>query len=170
MKIRFLLLVFFLFSLVTFAGEDISYFRKNFKEIDDKISAEIFLATQIEEDNIQNAISIRAYQGVCKMMMAQYVYNPFSKYAWFNEGKDLLEKSIELGKNVENIHLRILVQINAPSFLGYYSMIEDDKDYLLKNIDSAKIPDETKKDILKALIVSGKLTEFNKLAKKYKAI
>jgi len=170
MKLKLFLIVFLIFSGIAFAGEDISYFRKSFKNVDDKTTAETFLATEIEEDNIQNAISIRAYKGVCKMMMAQYVSNPFSKYSWFNEGKALLEKSIKLGKNVENIHLRILVQTNAPSFLNYNSEIASDKAYLLKNIDSAEIPDETKKDILKALITSGKLTEFNKLAKKYNAI
>ncbi len=170
MKMRLLIFLCLFFSVASFAGEGISYFRKSFKGIEDKATAEKFLATEIEEDNLQNAVSIRAYKGVCKMMMAQYVSNPFSKYSWFNEGKDLLEKSIKLNKNVENIHLRILVQINAPSFLDYSSDIASDKAYLLKNIDSAKIPDETKKDILKALITSGKLTEFNKLAKKYNAI
>ena len=170
MKMRTLLLIFLLLSGIVFSGEDISYFRKSFKDINNMVTAEKFLATEIEDNNIQNSVTIRAYKAVCKMMMAQYISNPFSKLSYFNEGKELLEKAIKINKNVENIHLRILVQINAPSFLSYSSEIASDKAFLLKNIDSAKIPNETKKDILKAFITSGKLNEFNKLAKKYKAI
>ena len=86
----------------SYAGEDIAHFRSNFLGIKDYETAETFLATKITEGNYSNAVTINSYKAVCKMMMAQYVYNPFTKYSWFNQGKALLEKTIRLDKNVEN--------------------------------------------------------------------
>ena len=162
--------LFFLFS--SYAGEDIAHFRSNFLGIKDYETTETFLATKITEGNYSNAVTINSYKAVCKMMMAQYVYNPFTKYSWFNQGKALLEKTIRLDKNVENVYLRLIVQLNIPSFLGYTTEIKSDTEFILLNIEKANIPEEIKKYILKNLINTGEkeIESLKPLAEKYKAI
>ena len=117
--------------------------------------------------DLKEKITINAYKAVCKMMMAQYVLNPISKYGWFNEGKEMLEQSIKMNRNVENIHLRLLVQMNAPSFLGYASDLEKDVQYIKKNLEKSSVSEETKKMILNNLVTNDKEGRFEELAKKY---
>ena len=166
--ITFLFAAFFFIS--SFAGEGISHFRNSFEEIKDYETAQEFLATEVSEGDYRSAVTINSYKAVCKMMMAQYVYNPFSKYSWFNKGKDLLEKTIILNKNVENVYLRLIVQINTPSFLGYNTEIDSDTEFILNNLEKAPIPEETKKYILKNLMDTGEVESLKSLAKKYNVI
>lgn len=162
----------FLFSFSLFSGKDISFFRNDFEKIKDYKSGMIYLNTKISETSYRNAVTINSYKAVCKMMMAQYVYNPFTKYSWFNRGKDLLEQTILLNKNVENIYLRLIVQLNIPSFLSYTKDIESDTKFILENIDSANIPFAIKKYILKNLIETkeDRMNSLKTLAKKYDVI
>ena len=46
----------------------------------------------------------------------------------------MLAESIMVDKNVENIYLRLIVQLHAPSFLGYNKEIEMDKKFIEINI------------------------------------
>jgi len=170
MKILTPLLFVIIASFSSLAGENISHFRASFVEIKNYETAEAFLATEVSESNFSFSVTIRSYKAVCKMMMAQYVYNPFTKYSWFNKGKTLLEQSIVLDKNVENIYLRLIVQINVPSFLGYKTEIESDTKYILENLEKSAIPEETKRFILKNLINTGELETMKPLAKKYNVI
>lgn len=144
--------LFVIFFCISFAGEDISHFRKSFEGIKDYETAEAFLDTEISESNYRSAVTINSYKAVCNMMMAQYVYNPFSKYSWFNKGKKLLEQTIVLDKNVENIYLRLIVQLNVPSFLSYTTEIESDTKFILENLEGSSIPEKTKQYILKNLL------------------
>lgn len=161
----------FLF-LTSFSGENISYFRTSFQAIKDYETGETFLSTAVSEANYRNAVTINSYKAVCNMMMAQYVYNPFTKYAWFNKGKKLLEQTIALDKNVENIYLRLIVQLHIPSFLSYTTEIESDTKYILENLEDAMIPEETKKYILKNLLNTedSDVDSLKLLGKKYKVI
>ena len=161
-----------LFISSTYAGEDISYFRSSFQKIKDYETAKAFLDTEISKNGEANSITINSYKAVCKMMMAQYVYNPFSKYAWFKEGKQLLEESIGKEKNVENSYLRLIVQLHIPSFLGYTTEIESDTQFLLDNLESSSIPVKTKQYILKNLIgtKNKKVDSLKPLAIKYEVL
>ncbi len=164
--VTLLFLVVLSFSLS--AGNDLASFRKDFQQVTDKSSAESFLKEEIAVGDLKEKITINAYKGVCKMMMAQYVSNPISKYSWFNEGKDMLEQSIKMNRNVENIHLRLMVQMNAPSFLGYSNQVEKDVAYLIKNLEKSSVSDETKKMIVNNLVANDTENRFKELAKKYK--
>ena len=72
-----------------------------------------------------------------------------------------------MNRNVENIHLRLVVQLNAPSFLGYKDEIDNDRNYILKNLDKSSISEEVKKMILVNILANDKTGKFNNLAKKY---
>ena len=72
-----------------------------------------------------------AYCGVGKIIMANYYFNPISKYSSFKEGKAILEAAIKADNvNPELRYLRLTIQVNAPAFLGYNKNIAMDRQYL----------------------------------------
>lgn len=73
------------------------------------------------------------------MMMANHVFNPYSKLSYFKKGKDLLEKAIKADKtNVELRFLRLSAQTKSPSFLGYDDHIAVDKKFLKQSLPQIK--------------------------------
>ena len=81
------------------------------------------------------------------MIMAKYYLNPYSKLSSFSEGKSFLESSIEKDTaNVELRYLRLTIQNNAPSFLGYKSKVDDDRNFLTSSL--SKLKDEELKTII----------------------
>jgi hypothetical protein len=71
------------------------------------------------------------YKASAKMMLAKYYWNPYTKYMSFVEGRDALEKLI--ANNVDNFelrYLRLIIQSNCPSFLGYSDQIKTDKEFV----------------------------------------
>ena len=165
---KFLITAIFLFAtLISFSSNDISYFRKEFIGTTDAEKAKTYLDAEIEKSDLNDKITINGYKAVVTMRMAQYVINPLTKLGWFREGKKMLEKSIKMNRNVENIHLRLMVQINAPSFLNYNKEIERDTKYIIKNLDKSSIPESAKKRVLVNLLANDKSGRFIELAKKY---
>lgn len=79
------------------------------------------------------------YHGLVEAMMAEHVFNPMKKLSYFNNGKDRLENAIKKKNgSVELRYLRLGIQLNVPSLLGYSDSIENDKDYILTNISAQK--------------------------------
>lgn len=75
---------------------------------------------------------LKGYMGVSQMILAKHVFNPFKKSRLFFSGRDLLEKAIlEHSENVELRFLRFCVQSSAPTFLGYYNSIKEDKTLIM---------------------------------------
>ncbi|HET8963249.1 MAG TPA: hypothetical protein VFM99_05095 [Chitinophagales bacterium] len=89
-------------------------------------------------DNVQ-----LAYRGAFQTIWAHHTYNPVSKFNTFNAGKDNIEKAVALSPyNVEIIFIRYSIQKNCPSFLGYKSNMQSDRNFLqnnLNNITSAEL-------------------------------
>ena len=83
--------------------------------------------------NDKSPATYTGYKACAMMIMAKYVFNPFSKLSYFRKGRNMLEKAIaaETG-NIELRFLRLSVQQNAPAFLGYKSKITTDKEFLLR--------------------------------------
>lgn len=76
------------------------------------------------------------------MLMAKYVFNPFSKFSYFKKGKNMLEKAVHADKN--NIELRFLrytIQTNIPAFLGYNDDLETDRLFLKQSLANVKEPE-----------------------------
>lgn len=85
--------------------------------------------------NEKNYPLLSGYKAGATMMMARYVFSPFSKLSYFNKGKKMMEKAIEADKeNPELRFLRFGVQTNIPFFLGYKNDIQTDKLFLLQSI------------------------------------
>ena len=75
------------------------------------------------------------YRAGGTMMMANYVFNPFSKLSYFNKGKKMLHRAIMAdAQNIELRFIRFGVQTNVPSFLGYNNYVEKDKAYLKQSL------------------------------------
>ena len=75
------------------------------------------------------------YKGSAIMLLAKYSSNPFSKYKYFHEGKNLLEEAIAKDSaSAELRYLRFSFQTSCPLFLGYNTSIERDKLFLMEAI------------------------------------
>jgi len=93
------------------------------------------------------------YKASATMTMAKFTLSPFSKLSHFNKGKAMLEQAIRLDeKNIELRLLRLMVQANAPSFLGYTGDKEADKQFILRNISHVT---DRKTKVFVSFVLSG---------------
>lgn len=99
---------------------------------------------------------IRAYKATATCMLANYVFSPVSKLKYFNEGKKSLEEMIRIGKDVENVYLRMLLQLNVPRSLNYHKNIEEDVNYLQDSLADAPIDISYKKRMISTLVSVAK--------------
>lgn len=120
------------------------------------------LMSMLEQYNETNNPVLGAYHACATMMMAGYVFNPFTKLSYFNKGKELLEKCINSDSiNIELHYLRFAMQSEAPSFLGYKEFISADKKFIMDKLGSVK-DDQLREMIVSFLIKSSRLTEKEK--------
>ena len=124
----------------------------------------VFLNEMIQGASTSNPEIDLAYKGVCQAMLAEHTYSPWSKWSYFNKGTSLVEESISVNGNLlENRYLRLLIQLNSPSFLGYNKNIKEDLDYILKNIKSTnQITKYWKEIFIKSLIDASNITKDQK--------
>lgn len=81
----------------------------------------------------------QAYFGASKVLMAEILFNPYSKYAHFKEGTALIDQAILIEpNNAELRYIRFLIQSKSPSFLGYNNQIKEDYTNINEAINSAK--------------------------------
>jgi len=107
---------------------------------------------------------IKGYIAASYMIEAMHVYNPSTKLSYFMNGKNLLDNAIknEPG-NIELKFLRICIQTNAPSFLGYNKHIDSDKAFIIATYSVQTDPD-LKKRIKEFMTQSGLCSEEEKKA------
>ena len=113
--------------------------RIEFQEIKNEADIQKLLAFEYDRAKETELKIIKAYEAAGTCMMAEYVFSPISKLKYFNKGKKHLEELISEGKEVENVYLRLLIQLNAPRMLNYYMDIEDDMAYLERHMATAPI-------------------------------
>lgn len=127
-----------LLSLLLFVsppGTDISKARVLFLaavENEDK-AAELLKYT--EKAGREDALLL-GYQGIAKTLLGKHSFNPVNKVNYFNKGKKILEEALAIApENVELRYLRLTLQENVPSFLGYSDRIHEDRAFI-----RAKLP------------------------------
>lgn len=112
---------------------DMEKIRANYqKAISDKVLCQTMIETlsKITESSVH-----LAYLGGFQTLWANHVVNPFSKLNTFNEGKGNIENAVSADpKNAEIRFIRLSVQKNCPSFLGYRDKIEEDKNIIRANM------------------------------------
>lgn len=112
--------------------------RANYKKlVSDKALCEKFIS-ELEKTKDNSARHL-AYLGSLQTIWAHHVFSPISKLNTFNKGKKNIEQAIK--KEPENVELRFVrlsVQKNAPSFLGYKSNVKEDAEFIRKSRHQVK--------------------------------
>ena len=138
---------------------------------------QLFLRAEKEEDactilldlckgysEIENPL-MAGYEACARMLMAQHLLNPFSKYQSFKDGAEQLERCIKSDQsNIELRFLRFSVQTKAPSFLGYNHSVRQDKEFLILNME--RVGDASLAKIIRAFLLQSDAlnqTEKNKI-------
>lgn len=141
MKILFcsLFLVFFVSNGMKGQNIDIEYLRSNYEKA---VGNKDLCKKMMEGLAIKKEEPVYlAYLGSLQAVWANHVINPISKLKTFKNGKKNLEKAAEMKpNNIEIRFLRLSVQKNAPSFLGYNKEIEEDTDFIKTNQKSITSP------------------------------
>lgn len=135
--LAFILINFILTSNTT--SSDIEIFRRNYsKASTDKLLCEDMIV-QLTKLKDKEALFL-GYLGAYQTAYANHVFSPFSKLKTFKQGKSNIQAAISKDKNdVELRYIRLSIQKNAPSFLGYNDNINEDVNFIkahLKEVDS----------------------------------
>lgn len=134
---RLFLIAFLLINNSVFAQDTLlNHIRRNVGEMfqTENVCTNIYEAlknTDYEGNNM-----LLGYHGAASIGMARHVANPFKKMSYLNDGKELLDRSIEQdNQNVELRFLRLTIQANLPGFLGYNANKESDKGFVMNNLE-----------------------------------
>ena len=113
---------------------DLEYVRSNY---DKAIKDEKLCKSLIEALSKNTGSNIHlAYLGAFQTIWANHTFSPISKLSTFKKGKLNIEKAIkENQSNIETRFIRLSIQKNCPSFLGYKQNIEEDKQFITINKD-----------------------------------
>lgn len=132
--IKFLgLLISVVFVFISFNATGLDVVRANYnKLVSDKDLCKKMISELAETKD--NSATHLAYLGGLQTIWANHVFNPISKLNTFKEGKKNIDQAIK--KEPDNVELRFIrlsVQKNAPSFLGYKSNIIKDTEFIREN-------------------------------------
>ena len=81
--------------------------------------------------------TVKAYQAVSEAMLAQVVWNPFTKLSQVSKYNNQMEMAIiDDADNIEIRFLRLAIESNLPSFLGMSTHMDEDLDQIIANLSS----------------------------------
>lgn len=122
-----------LFSMTSADTTNLDVVRANYDKVvsDKKMCIEMIAELEKRKNNSATHL---AYLGALQAILAKHVFNPISKLNTFKEGKKNIEQAIKIEPdNAELRFIRLSIQKNAPSFLGYRSSINEDTEFIKKN-------------------------------------
>jgi hypothetical protein len=94
---------------------------------------------------------IKGYKGCYLMIKCKFTSNPIQKISYFKKGKSKIEKAIkESPYSLEIRLLRYSIQKKLPKILLYFNEIEEDYNFIIKNINTTK-DEKTKEFIIQSL-------------------
>jgi len=133
---KMILIIMIGFSSLSFLTS-VTNVRENFHS---SINNEDGLRKLVVSKSFPDSYVTRGYKGVAKSMLAEFAFFPTTKLQYFNSGTAMIDKCIGASaNNVELRYMRLLVQINAPSLLGYSSKISTDLSYLKQYLPKSSI-------------------------------
>jgi hypothetical protein len=137
MKKVIVILSFLIIQLVAFSQTiNINELRKEYAKVNADSLSCFKLYKKVSQIKDQDN-TINGYKGAISAMKASFVKDKKEKLKLFNEGKEMLERSIVTdSSNIELRFLRFTIQTNAPKVLGYNKKIESDKNYIITHFDS----------------------------------
>jgi len=131
---KFLSFLLFAILLLTIANTtNLDVIRANYKNavLDKKMCKKMI--AELEKTKDISATHL-GYLGGLQAILAHHVFSPISKLNTFKEGKQNIEQAIKNEpNNTELRFIRLSVQKNTPSFLGYKSNINEDTEFIKKN-------------------------------------
>lgn len=135
MRLTKALILVLLTSIITSSNAsamDLERIRSNYeKAVSDKKVCKLMME-ELSKD-IDSTLQL-AYLGGFQAIWASHVLNPFSKLSTFNTGKNNIETAIKRApKNTEIRFIRLSIQKNSPSFLGYRDNMVEDKNFIQAN-------------------------------------
>lgn len=132
MKTMLLILVFFTGFGNGHDNLDLEVVRQNYRTA---VSNKMLCHSMIESLKTNDDKNVcLAYLGAYQTVWANHVLSPITKLSTFNEGKKNIELAIKKDPaNLELRFIRLSVQKNAPSFLGYNKQKSEDEIFLRKN-------------------------------------
>lgn len=136
-----------LFSLVMFndCGQ-MPEIRNQYHSIQSKSELNAFI-DQVEKTDCRLC---EPYRASAIMQKAKYAFLPTSKLSYFKKGKNRLEEYIQLHpESVEARYVRVLVQSEIPSFLGYNGEMKSDIQFIQSHIGKSGLPEDYQQLILK---------------------
>ena len=139
MRYIFTLLIYCSLITISIAQVDLNELRTSLEKVknDESYAFDLYNCLKSVQTN---TVIINGYYGVVEATLAEHSFNPLKKMSYFNNGKDRLEKAIvDDNLNVELRYLRLIIQLNVPSFLGYSSNIGMDKEHILRLIKIQKV-------------------------------
>ena len=167
-----------LFQLNAFSQDLIQVRSLFYRSVKSAQSADsLFLLLQKTTD--KSRAELQGYKAMSSFMVCLHSYNPYTKFNYFLEGKKQLQQAIEnYPQNLELRFLRYTTQLNTPSFLGYNSHMQEDKEFILNKAKlitdtdffnrlynyaqtAKKLNAEEKKALQQALLSNKLATTFN---------
>lgn len=104
-----------------------------------------------------------AYKGVASCMSAEYATFPTTKWSYFSDGKENLDKAVKASPmNPEIRYARLLIQLNVPSFLMYNSNVTVDLAKFRLHLPKYSVSLVWKKRFIDNLLTSKRITESQK--------
>lgn len=104
-----------------------------------------------------------AYRGALEAIMTKTTWNFFKKIGYLNKCKASFEEAIEKDpKNIEVRFLRLSVEHEIPSYLGYSEHLEEDQKFVVENIllfDPLKMEASILEEILLFVRNSGRFSQ-----------
>ncbi|MEO4006229.1 hypothetical protein [Flavobacterium sp. CAU 1735] len=118
-----------------YPDKEMDFIRANYiKAVSDKKLCKAMLV-QLHTKN-GNSVYL-AYRGAFKTIWASHAINPIVKLNAFNKGKKDIENAVkENPDNIEIRFIRLSIQQNCPSFLGYNNEVEQDLQFIHENKNS----------------------------------
>tara|TARA_B000000557_G_C20739635_1_gene427993 strand:+ start:183 stop:650 length:468 start_codon:yes stop_codon:yes gene_type:complete len=130
--------IFFMFLILNCQiskSDDLNKIRKSYLNASlNEDSCKNFMLS-LKKVKIEDSPLIEAYKISAELINIKYLKNPFKKFKLFNHYSKKL--NLIINKNplqIEIRFLRYLIQLNSPDFLFYNKNIEEDYNFINKNI------------------------------------
>jgi len=103
---------------------------------------------KIENPNPQ----ILAYRGALEAILTKTTWNPFKKFTYLKKSRSSLNQAVkEDPEDIEIRFIRMAVQYEIPSYLGFSQEVESDKEFIISNFKTFK-PELYHEKILEEII------------------
>jgi hypothetical protein len=121
-------------NLVAINNSELINLRSQFYEASiNEAKIDVFISL-IKTHKTDGDAIIKGYKAMSYMLLSKNCWNPYNKFSYFKNGKELLEESIITDQNnVELRFLRLCIQQSLPSFLKYSDQINSDLEFLTNN-------------------------------------